>query len=53
VYKTLYYGFIKEDTFFNLRFTAMDGVYFQRDIGDFRNIVKSFQIVKAELALNQ
>jgi hypothetical protein len=53
VYKTLYYGFIKEDTFFNLRFTAMDGVYFQRDIGDFRNIVKSFRIVKAELAFNQ
>jgi hypothetical protein len=48
VYKTLYYGFIKEDTFFNLRFTAVDRVYFQRDIGDFRNILKSFQIIKAE-----
>jgi hypothetical protein len=48
VYKTLYYGFIKEDTFFNLRFTAVDGAYFQRDIGDFRNILKSFQIIKAE-----
>jgi hypothetical protein len=48
VYKTLYYGFIKEDTFFNLRFTAVDGVYFQRDIGDFRNILKSFQIIEAE-----
>ena len=48
VYKTLYYGFIKEDTFFNLRFTAVDGAYFQRDIGDFRNILKSFQIIEAE-----
>jgi hypothetical protein len=48
VYKTLYYGFIKEDTFFNLRFTAADRVYFQRDIGDFRSILKSFQIIKAE-----
>ncbi|MGD8471009.1 MAG: hypothetical protein PVJ82_06420 [Desulfobacteraceae bacterium] len=48
VYKTLYYGFIKEDTFFNLRFTATDRVYFQRDIGDFRSILKSFQIIKAE-----
>ena len=48
VYKTLYYGFIKEDTFFNFRFTAVDGAYFQRDIDDFRNILKSFQIIKAE-----
>ena len=48
VYKTIYYGLIKEDTFFNLRFTAMDRVYFQRDIGDFRNILKSFQIIKSE-----
>ncbi|MEJ2728112.1 MAG: hypothetical protein P8185_06305 [Deltaproteobacteria bacterium] len=47
-YKTLYYGFIKEDTFFTLRFTAVDGTYFQRDIGDFRNILKSFQVIKAE-----
>jgi hypothetical protein len=46
VYKTLYYGFIKEDTFFNLRFTAMDGVYFQRDIGDFINILNTFQIIR-------
>lgn len=49
-YKTLYYGFIKEDTFFNLRFTAADRIYFQRDIGAFRNILNSFRIVKTEAA---
>ena len=49
-YKTLYYGFIKEDTFFNLRFRAADQVYFQRDIVDFRSILNSFQIIKAEAA---
>jgi len=49
-YKTLYYGFVKEDTFFNLRFTAADQIYFQRDIGDFRSILNSFQIIKAGAA---
>ena len=47
-YKTLYYGFIKEDTFFNLRFTAVDRIYFQRDIGAFRSVLNSFKIIKAE-----
>ena len=50
VYKTLYYGFLKEDTFFNLRFTAADRIYFKRDVGDFRNILNTFQIVKNEAA---
>lgn len=47
-YKTLYYGFIKEDTFFNLRFTASDRTHFQRDIGAFRQMLNSFEIIKAE-----
>ena len=50
VYKTLYYGFIKEDTFFNLRFTAADRIYFQRDVGDFKNILNTLQIIKAKAA---
>ena len=49
-YKTLYYGFLKEDTFFNLRFTAEGQIYFQRDIRDFRSILNSFQIFKKEAA---
>lgn len=49
-YKTLYYGFLKEDTFFNLRFTAEGQIHFQRDIGDFRSILNTFQIFKKETA---
>ena len=47
-FKTLYYGFIKEDTFFNLRFTASDRFHFQRDIEAFRVMLKSFEIVNAK-----
>lgn len=46
-FKTLYYGFIKENTFFNLRFTAADQIYFQQDIETFKRMLKSFQIIKA------
>ncbi len=49
-FKTLYYGFIKEDTFFNLRFTAADQVYFQRDIETFKRMLNSFQVIKAKAA---
>ncbi len=47
-FKTLYYGFIKADTFFNLRFTAADRFHFQRDIDAFRLMLKSLEIVKAK-----
>jgi hypothetical protein len=46
-FKTLYYGLIKEDTFFNLRFTAADRIYFKQDIETFKRMLKSFQIIKA------
>ena len=49
-YKTLYYGFIKEDTFFNLRFNAADQIYFERDINDFRRVLNSLQVIKAKAA---
>jgi len=47
-FKTLYYGFIKEDTFFNLRYTAADQIYFQRDVEAFRRMLNSFQVVSAK-----
>jgi hypothetical protein len=47
-FKTLYYGFIKEDTFFNLRYTAAEQNYFQQDIETFHRILNSFQVVGAE-----
>ena len=48
--KTLYYGFIKEDTFFTLRFRAADQIYFQRDISGFRSILNTFEVLKKEAA---
>jgi hypothetical protein len=47
-FKTLYYGFIKEDTFFNLRYTAAEQTYFQQDVGTFSRMLDSFHVVKAE-----
>jgi hypothetical protein len=49
-FKTLYYGFIEADTFFNLRFTAADPLYFQRDIGTFEQMLNSFQVINSEAA---
>jgi hypothetical protein len=47
-FKTLYYGFIQEDTFFNLRYTAAEQDYFQQDIGTFEQMLNSFQVFKVE-----
>jgi hypothetical protein len=49
-FKTLYYGFIKKDTFFNLRFTAADRIYFQKDIETFNQILESFKVIEVEAA---
>jgi hypothetical protein len=46
-FHTLYYGFIKADTFFNLRFTAGGRQYYQKDIETFNRMLNSFQVVKA------
>ena len=47
-FHTLYYGFIKADTFFNLRFTAGGRQYFQKDIETFKHMLNSFQVIKAD-----
>jgi hypothetical protein len=47
-YKTLYFGFIKEDTFFNLRYTAAEQNYFDQDVGTFKEMLNSFHVVEAE-----
>ena len=47
-YKTLYFGFIKEDTFFNLRYTAAEQNYFDQDLGTFKEMLNSFHVVEAE-----
>lgn len=47
-FHTLYYGFIKADTFFNLRFTAGSRQYFQKDIETFKRMLNSFRVIKAD-----
>jgi hypothetical protein len=50
-FKTLYYGFISGDSFFNLRYNAAMRHYFEKDIADFEKILASFRIVKAKAGL--
>jgi len=45
-FKTLYYGFIDADAFYNLRYCAAARHYFDKDIADFEQIVDSFKLVK-------
>ena len=49
-FKTLYYGFISGDSFFNLRYNAAMRHYFEKDITDFEHILSSFKVVKPELS---
>lgn len=46
-FKTLYYGFINGESFFNLRYNAATRHYFDKDIADFKQILNSFRLVKS------
>jgi hypothetical protein len=48
VFKTLYYGFIKGDTFYNIRYGASQEEYFQKDLKTFEEVFKSFKLVAAK-----
>jgi hypothetical protein len=50
-FKTLYYGFISGDSFYNLRYNAAMRHYFEKDISTFERILSSFKIVKDKAAL--
>jgi hypothetical protein len=43
-FKTLYYGFINGDSFFNLRYNAATRHYYDKDITDFKQILNSFKL---------
>jgi hypothetical protein len=43
-YKTLYYGFISGNSFFNLRYSAGMQDYYDKGIADFIRIFGSFQV---------
>lgn len=44
MFKTLYYGFISDNTFFNLRYNAAMRHYYDKDIADFQQILDSFKL---------
>jgi len=44
-FKTLYYGFISGDSFYNLRYCAAMRHYFEKDIATFEQIHSSFQLI--------
>ncbi len=48
-YKTLYYGFISGDSFYNLRYNAAMRHYYDKDIADFKQILNSFKLAKAKI----
>lgn len=50
-FKTLYYGFIRGDSFYNLRYNAAMRHYFEKDITDFEQILSSFKVVENKAAL--
>ena len=52
VFKTLYYGFINGESFFNLRYNAAMRYYFEKDIAAFEHILSSFKVVKDKEAIN-
>lgn len=45
-FKTLYYGFVRGNSFFNLRYNAAKRHYFEKDIADFERILSSFKVAK-------
>ena len=45
-YKTLYYGFISGNSFYNLRYSAGIPDYFDKGIPDFKQILSSFKLHK-------
>lgn len=48
VFKTLYYGFINGDTFYNIRYGATKEEYFQKDLKTFQEVFESFKLVTAK-----
>jgi hypothetical protein len=47
--KSVYYGAIAGNHFYNIRFSAVEKEYFEKDLGTFNKVVSSFKI-KSEAA---
>jgi hypothetical protein len=48
IFKTIYYGFIKGDTFYNLRYGATQEDYFQNDLKTFEGVLSSFKLAASK-----
>jgi hypothetical protein len=48
VFKTIYYGFINGNTFYNIRYGATQDDYFQKDLKTFQQVFDSFRLVTAK-----
>jgi hypothetical protein len=44
-FKTLYYGFIRGDSFFNLRYCAAVQDYFEKDLPTFEKMIVTFKLI--------
>lgn len=45
--KVVYYGFVKDDALYGLRYTAPQRYYFDRDLESFEKVLRSFRLVGA------
>ncbi len=48
IFKTIYYGFIKDNTFYNIRYGATQEDYFQKDLKTFEGVLASFKLPAAK-----
>jgi hypothetical protein len=48
IFKTIYYGFIKGGTFYNLRYGATQEDYFQNDLKTFEGVLNSFKLATSK-----
>lgn len=44
--KTVYYGFVKDDALYGIRYTAPQRYYFDKDIKSFEQVLQSFKLLK-------
>jgi hypothetical protein len=46
--KTIYDGFLAGESFYNIRYTAVNRYYFEKDIEAFRKLLESFRLIEDE-----
>jgi len=46
--KTIYYGFLTGESFYNIRYTAVNRYYYEKDIEAFRKVLESFRLIEDE-----